>query len=121
MVDSSIPLPPRSHVARLTKAWELRAEKYTLDKVLIKNSTWKGGGRNLKCKLIKAKLLEDKCTKCGLLPEWQGLPLTLQLEHINGDSSDNRLENLTVLCPNCHTQTPTHSRIKGKFTKGHDD
>ncbi|MFA9445403.1 HNH endonuclease [Egicoccus sp. AB-alg6-2] len=39
---------------------------------------------------------------------WRGRPLSLHLDHISGDPRDNRLENLRLLCPNCHAQTPTH-------------
>ena len=54
-------------------------------------------------------LLERKyeCQKCNNTGEWLGEPLALELEHINGDSSDNRRDNLLLLCPNCHSQTPT--------------
>ena len=50
--------------------------------------------------------------ECGQGPEWNGKPLTLQVEHKNGDSTDDRLENLCFLCPNCHTQTSTYGRVK---------
>ena len=63
--------------------------------------------KNLKRRLIKEGLKEDKCEMCGIGNEWNGKPLTLQLDHINGDHSDNRLENLRILCPNCHSQTST--------------
>ncbi len=46
------------------------------------------------------------CWKCGLI-EWNGLPIPLELDHISGNREDNRRENVQVLCPNCHAQTPT--------------
>ena len=61
-----------------------------------------------KNRLIKANLIEYKCSCCGIT-EWNGKPLTLQLHHINGNNRDNRLENLTFLCPNCHSQTDNFS------------
>lgn len=68
------------------------------------------GRRNndkLRRTVILAELVPYKCSLCPLGPEWQGKPLTLQLDHINGDCEDDRVENLRFLCPNCHTQTPT--------------
>ena len=53
-----------------------------------------------------------KCSICGLPPEWQGKELTLTLDHINGNSRDDRLENLRWVCPNCDRQLPTFSRKK---------
>ena len=47
------------------------------------------------------------CACCGNAGRWQGQPLTLQLDHVNGRYNDNRLENLRWLCPNCHSQTET--------------
>ena len=57
--------------------------------------------------LLNSNLLEYKCALCGNTGEWQGKPLTLQLDHINGEHLDHRLENLRFLCPNCHSQTET--------------
>lgn len=62
---------------------------------------------NLKKRLFKEGVFERKCYRCGLT-EWLDEPISLELEHINGDHNDNRKENLTILCPNCHAQTPTY-------------
>ena len=48
-----------------------------------------------------------KCQICGI-SEWMGESLVLEIDHINGISNDHRLENLRILCPNCHSQTPTY-------------
>lgn len=50
---------------------------------------------------------EYKCEECSCMPTWQGKPLTLSIDHINGDRYDHRQENLRFLCPNCHSQTAT--------------
>lgn len=81
-----------------------------LEEVLVKNSKYSRG--NLKRRLIVEGLLDNKCYECGCGPEWNGKDLVLQLEHKNGDGLDNRLENLSVLCPNCHSQTKTFCRRK---------
>ncbi len=60
--------------------------------------------RHLKGRLVKAGLLAMRCRECGI-ERWRGQPLTLELHHINGNGRDNRLENLALLCPNCHSQT----------------
>ena len=58
----------------------------------------------MKDRLLKDNLVEYKCALCGL-SEWLNKPLVLQLHHIDGDNSNNTLENLQLLCPNCHSQT----------------
>jgi len=64
--------------------------------------------------LLSKNLLEYKCYHCGI-KEWNSKEISLQLEHINGINNDNRVENLTLLCPNCHSQTPTFAgKNKGK-------
>lgn len=59
---------------------------------------------NAKALVYKLGIKNNKCECCGL-SEWQGKPLVCELHHINGDSTDNRIENLIILCPNCHSQT----------------
>lgn len=73
---------------------------------------------SLKKRLLKANLLKNVCYICGQGPEWHGQPLTLQIDHINGNHRDNRLENLRILCPNCHTQTKTYTGRSSKKTWG---
>jgi len=49
-----------------------------------------------------------KCEKCGVGNVWNGKPLTLQIDHIDGNYKNNKPGNHRVLCPNCHTQTSTY-------------
>ena len=60
----------------------------------------------LKKRLLKEKILEDKCSSCGLT-EWLGNPLSLHLDHIDGNNHNHVKSNLRLLCPNCHSQTDT--------------
>lgn len=55
-------------------------------------------------------LLGNSCSACGIGNQWNDLPLTLQIDHVNGDPTDHRIENLRLLCPNCHSQTSTFGR-----------
>jgi hypothetical protein len=61
---------------------------------------------HVKLRLLIAGLKDQRCEACGLA-EWRGQTLSLELHHINGDGLDNTLENLRLLCPNCHSQTNT--------------
>jgi hypothetical protein len=85
--------------------------KLPLEEILIENSSYRGSTSALKRRLINEGLFEKKCYGCGGT-EWLGKPIPIELEHKNGDRLDNRIENLTVLCPNCHAFTPTYRRRK---------
>lgn len=82
--------------------------KIELDDILVENSTYQNISR-LKKRLLKEKKIEYKCVECGNDGDWMGKKLTLQLDHKNGIHNDNRLENLRLLCPNCHSQTETYA------------
>lgn len=82
------------------------APKVLLSTILIKESTYENIA-SLKTRLIKEQVLLPVCVECGLTNHWNGKPLNLQLDHINGIYNDHRIENLRFLCPNCHSQTET--------------
>jgi len=65
------------------------------------NTNW------LKHRLFETEIKDNRCEECGI-NEWNGKKIICELDHINGDSSDHRLENLRILCPNCHSQTSTY-------------
>lgn len=66
---------------------------------------------SLRLRLISEGIKEHKCEICHR-KDWMDIPIPLELDHINGDKKDSRLENLRILCPNCHAQTSTYCRRK---------
>ncbi|WP_436775473.1 HNH endonuclease signature motif containing protein [Yinghuangia sp. YIM S09857] len=70
-----------------------------------------GRDRRTKVHQLRRALAEigraPKCVVCGIGAEWNGKPIILEVDHINGDWRDNRPDNLRYLCPNCHSQTDT--------------
>lgn len=81
-----------------------RRNRVPLEEILVQNSTYAVISR-LRRRLVAEGLKEARCECCGL-DTWLGEPLPLTLDHINGDPTDNRIENLRILCPNCHALTP---------------
>ncbi len=77
----------------------------SLDSILVENSEYENTKR-LAQRILREGILDRRCYDCGLT-EWRGLPMPLELDHINGDRRDNRRENLRFHCPNCHALTPT--------------
>jgi 5-methylcytosine-specific restriction endonuclease McrA len=81
------------------------ANKQSHEEYFAKGTYHSGG--HTRTRILKYNLIPYACALCGNKGEWQNKPLILQIDHINGDHTDNELNNLRFLCPNCHTQTDT--------------
>jgi HNH endonuclease len=79
-----------------------RSMKWTVEEALIRSRC----RQTVKRHLLRAGILQNRCDWCGLT-SWRGLPISIQIDHINGIRDDHRVENLRMLCPNCHSQTDT--------------
>jgi HNH endonuclease len=91
------------HVGRRRAA---RAQEIPLCDVLVEGSTYNRG--NLKRRLLASGLLIPRCELCGQGEDWHGRRMSLVLDHINGVSNDNRIENLRMVCANCAATLDTH-------------
>jgi 5-methylcytosine-specific restriction endonuclease McrA len=105
------------HLRGKTHSW---TPMQALADILVEHSTYQCSSR-LKRRLLREGPLLNRCSDCGQGPLWQGKPLVMVLDHINGHSSDNRIENLRLLCPNCNSQQATFAgRNKGRYRSGHE-
>ena len=119
-----------SHISRTIKAFGIdtshlvryqgtgRHHRKSPDDILVRSEF---GSRRAKPLLLRRALEElgvpNECVLCGNPNMWQGQPLRLEVDHIDGDFHNNLRENLRLLCPNCHSQTPNFSgRSKGKYS-----
>ena len=90
-------------------------QKYSDETVFCENSTFPR--QKIKNRIIKNKLLKYECFVCKNDGNWNGIKLSLHLDHINGVNNDNRICNLRFLCPNCHSQTETYGGKSNKKEK----
>lgn len=97
------------------KGWQFDPRKtLTLEEICVENSTYTSTN-GLRKRLLKEGIKQHKCEWCQR-KTWNKLPIPLELDHINGINNDHRLENLRILCPNCHSQTPTWAgRNRGNY------
>jgi len=89
--------------SKIFKKGNTPSNKKELKDILKEGVSYQGS--RLKRRLISEGLKQDICEQCGQLPIHNHKKLVLQLDHKNGNHTDNRLENLQVVCPNCHSQT----------------
>ena len=102
--EYDIPVPRASGELHTRNA--RKSKTIPLEDILVENSSYTNRYR-IKKRLYEEGILKEQCCICGLGPFWNGKPITLQLDHINGIFNDHRISNLRILCPNCHTQTNT--------------
>ncbi len=101
------------HLKGRTHNWN---RKFPTVEILVKNSSYVCGTA-LKKRLFAEGLLRNECYICKQIPIWNGIKLTMVLDHENGINDDHRIENLRLLCPNCNSQQATFAgRNKPKGT-----
>lgn len=104
-----------NHVESIKESWKkprksiFRKQQAALEDIFIENSPY--ATQYVKRIILKQELKTYVCEECGIC-KYNGKKLTLQLHHVNGNNKDHRLENLQLLCPNCHSQTDNYAGKK---------
>jgi hypothetical protein len=93
----------------------LKCKARPLAEVLVANSTY--GRQHVKRRLLTEGLKEPRCELCGQDEMWQGRPMSMILDHINGVRDDHRLENLRMVCPNCAATLDTHCGRRNRIER----
>ena len=70
----------------------------------------------LRIRLINDGIKDEKCEVCGIV-DWNGAKVSFDLDHIDGDRTNHKLDNLRIICPNCHSQTKTYRGKNGRMMK----
>jgi predicted RNA-binding Zn-ribbon protein involved in translation (DUF1610 family) len=84
----------------------MSAEKYTLEEVFCKNSPVTQ--KVLRGYILRHKVIPYKCDLCGMTGQWLNGEIALELHHKDGDNTNNEIDNLSYLCPNCHALTDNY-------------
>ena len=87
------------------ECWLKPREAKPLSEILVENSNYQSF--KLSQRLLKEGVKEHKCERCKR-SEWEGVFIPLELHHLNGVRTDNRISNLQLLCPNCHALTDNY-------------
>jgi hypothetical protein len=109
-----------SHFQVPTRRGETRRPR-TPEALLVEQSA--GPARRVPSDRLKWAMttlgVPERCARCGTEPAWRGHPLPLEVDHIDGNWRDSRIENLRFLCPNCHSTTDSYrGRAKGRTRDG---
>lgn len=107
------------HIENIKKSWQqenrprkINKNRTKLSEILVDNSCYTT--QCVKRCILRENVIEYKCNRCSNTGMHNDKPLTLQLHHVNGNNRDHRIENLELLCPNCHTQTDNYGFKKRK-------
>lgn len=103
-----------------TERQRYNQRRRTAEEILVENTS--AHVRRVPSSRLKRAMreqgLEERCALCGIEPVWLGKPLPLEVDHIDGDWRNNRIENVRLLCPNCHSTTDSYRGRGKRHTRG---